>query len=118
MNRAVGKPHVFITAESMEAISAIDSGLNFKRQKFLDLMEQVARRKIGLIVVAYPDRLVRFGFDFVEWFCTLNDCRIVVLNNANLSPHQALMQDFMAIMPYFSARLYGLRKYAKKNEMT
>jgi len=79
VNRAVGKPHVFITAESLEAISEIGSGLNFKRQKFLDLMEQVARRKIGLIGVAYPDRLVRFGFDFVEWFCTLKECRIVVL---------------------------------------
>jgi predicted site-specific integrase-resolvase len=45
-------------------------------------MEQVSKREISTIVVAHKDRLVRFGFDFVEWFCTLNNCQIVVLNNS------------------------------------
>ena len=79
-------------------ISDIGSGLNFKRRKFIHLMERVARREIDTIVIAHKDRLCRFGFDFIEWFCNLNNCQIVVLNNAYKTPHQELMDDFMAIM--------------------
>ena len=43
-------------------------------------MEQVAV-EIETVVVAHRDRLARFGFDFIEWFCHLNNCQIVVLNN-------------------------------------
>ena len=66
------------------------------------------------IVVAYPDRLVRFGYDFVEWFCNLFECRVIALNTPQLSPQQEMMQDFMSIMHCFSAKLYFLRKYEKK----
>lgn len=92
----------------------IGSGLNFKRRKFIALMERVAKREIGTIVVAHKDRLCRFGFDFIEWFCILNNCQIVVLNNTYKTPHQELMDDFMAIMHCFSSKLYFLRRYEKE----
>ncbi|MFN7657640.1 MAG: recombinase family protein [Dolichospermum sp.] len=62
----------------------------------------------------HKDRLCRFGFDFVEWFCHLHGCKIVVVNNAKLSSQEELMQDFMAIMHCFSSKLYFLRAYKKK----
>lgn len=95
-------------------VSDTGSGLNFKRKKFIWLMERVARREITTIVVAHKDRLCRFGFDFVEWFCNLNGCTIVVLDNAYKPPHQELMEDFMSIMHCFSSKLYFLRKYEKE----
>jgi putative resolvase len=97
-----------------QCISEIGSGLNFKRKKFMALMERVAKREIKRIVVAHKDRLCRFGFDFVEWFCKLNSCEIVVLNNIYRPPHQELMEDFMSIMHCFSSKLYFLRKYEKQ----
>lgn len=97
-----------------KCISDIGSGLNFKRKKFLKLMEQVAAHQTKKIVVAHKDRLCRFGFDFVEWFCNLNGCQIEVLNNTYKSPHQELMDDFMAVMHCFSSKLYFLRSYEKK----
>lgn len=96
-----------------KCLSEIGSGLNFKRKKFIGLMEQVARKEVRKIVVGHKDRLCRFGFDFVEWFCNINDCCIEVLHNSNLSPHQELMQDFMSVMHCFSSKLYFLRKYSK-----
>ncbi|BDA69286.1 hypothetical protein CAL7716_034520 [Calothrix sp. PCC 7716] len=92
----------------------IGSGLNFKRKKFILLMERVAKGEITNIVVAHKDRLARFGFDFIEWFCNLNGCRIIVLNNTYKPPHQEMMEDFMSIMHCFSSKLYFLRKYEKK----
>lgn len=87
-----------------KCISDYGSGLNFKRQKFVALMEQVLKQEIKTIVV---------GFDFVEWFCNAHRCNIVVLNNTYKPPHQELMEDFMSIMHCFSSKLYFLSKYEK-----
>jgi predicted site-specific integrase-resolvase len=92
-------------------ITDIGSGMNFKRKKFIDLMEQVSRKEIKLIVVAHKDRLARFGFEFIEWFCNINGCTIEVLNHTYKTPHAELVDDFMAIMHCFSSKLYFLRRY-------
>ncbi|NET64111.1 MAG: IS607 family transposase [Moorea sp. SIO1G6] len=98
--------------------SEYGSGLNFKRRKFIQLMEKVAGSQIKTIVVAHKDRLCRFGFDFVEWFCSLHKCQIIVLNHTYKSPQQELMDDFMSIMHCFSSKLYFLRRYEKEIKNT
>lgn len=66
--------------------------------------------KLPTSPVAHKDRLARFGFDFIEWFCNLNGCRIVVLNNTYKPPHQEMMEDFMNRTALMRARLlYFLR---------
>ncbi|MEG4169567.1 MULTISPECIES: IS607 family transposase [unclassified Microcoleus] len=92
-------------------IREIGSGMNFKRKKFIKLMERVGQREISEIVVAHKDRLCRFGFEFVEWYCSQNGCKITVLGKTDLSPHAELMQEFMSVMHCFSSRLYFLRRY-------
>lgn len=94
-------------------ISEIGSGLNFKRKKLISVLEQVVNHKVKEIVVAYPDRLARFGFDLIVWLCGQFDCKITVLNEEKLSPHQELVQDILTILHHFSAKLYFLRKYEK-----
>ena len=101
-------------APEAEVIREIGSGLNFKRKKFTALMQRVADKEISQIVIGHKDRLCRFGFDFVEWFCNLNGCKITVLGKTELTQHQELMQDFMAIIHCFSSKLYFLRKYKEK----
>lgn len=96
-----------------QCIREIGSGLNFKRKKFLSLMEKVSRREVKRIVIAHPDRLCRFGFDFVEWFCNLNGCEITVLDEDYQSPKQEMMSDFLTIMHNFSAKIFFLRRYEK-----
>lgn len=97
-----------------EVISEIGSGLNYRRRKFLAILERVLKGDIQQIVVAYPDRLLRFGLELVEWICEKNECRIVVLNERKLSPQEELVQDILSILHCFSSRLYGLRKYERK----
>lgn len=65
------------------------------------------------VVVAHKDRLSRFGYDLIEHVCKINDCEIVVMNVESLSPEQEMVQDMLAIVHCFSARLYGLRNYRK-----
>ena len=99
-----------------EVISEVGSGLNFRRRKFIAVLERINRNDVKLLVVAHPDRLVRFGFELVRWLCEQNECKLVVLNDSKLSPEAELVQDMLSVIHCFSSRLYGLRKYAAKTK--
>jgi predicted site-specific integrase-resolvase len=94
-----------------EVVGEVGGGLDFKRPKFLTLLERVRAGDVGTIVVAHRDRLCRFGFDLVAWYCRQHGCEILVLDDQSLSPQQELVADILAILHCFSSRLYGLRKY-------
>ncbi|WP_041596179.1 IS607 family transposase [Halothece sp. PCC 7418] len=100
-----------------ELVKEVGSGLNFRRRKFLSLLERIYQGDVGCLVCAYSDRLVRFGFPLIEWLCSQAECKLVVLNERNLSPEQELVEDILSILHCFSARLYGLRKYRKQVEL-
>jgi len=103
--------HLRYSYPEAEVISEVGSGLNFKRKKFLAILERIIDGDIQRLVIAHPDRLVRFGFELVKWLCTKFECELVVLNDRKLSPEQELVQDMLSIIHCFSSRLYGLRKY-------
>lgn len=92
-------------------VTDIASGLNFKRKGLRSLLERVLRREVSEIVVAYKDRLARFGFDLIVWLVESHGGRIVVLNQVSMSPSDELTQDLLAILTIFSCRMHGLRKY-------
>ena len=96
-----------------EWISEIGGGLNFKRPKFLDLVDRTIHGEISTLVIAHQDRLARFGYELLVHLCKTHECQIVVLNTESLSPEQEMVQDLMTITHCFSARLYGLRNYRK-----
>ena len=77
-------------------------------------MEMVERGEVSEIIVAHKDRLVRFGFEWFEKFCTDHGTSIVVMNVNALSPEEEMTKDLLSIIHCFSSRLYGLRKYKKK----
>ncbi|MBW4573585.1 MAG: IS607 family transposase [Tolypothrix carrinoi HA7290-LM1] len=97
-----------------EVISETGSGLNFRRKKFISILERIIDGDIKRLVVAHPDRLVRFGYELVKWLCEKFECELVVLNDRKLSPEAELIQDMLSIVQQFSSRLYGLRKYKSK----
>lgn len=94
-----------------EVVGEIGGGLNFQRPRFFALLERVGAGDVGTIVVAHQDRLCRFGFDLIAWYCRQHGCEILVLDDQSLSPPQELVEDILAILHCFSSRLYGLRKY-------
>ena len=76
-------------------------------------MDLIAKKSISHVLIAHKDRLARFGYDWFEYFCNMNDCEIIILNIEKLSPEQEMVQDLMTIVHCFSSRLYGLRNYKK-----
>jgi len=97
-----------------EIISDVGSSLNYKRPGFNSLLEQVHKNKISEVVVAYKDRLARFGFDFISRVFELHKTKIVVLNKREVSQEQELTEDLIRIITIYTARYYGRRKYKSK----
>jgi predicted site-specific integrase-resolvase len=94
-----------------EWMQEIGSGLNYKRKQFGRLMEQVELGQVRRILLAHRDRLVRFGYDYFEAFCERHNTELIVVNGDTMSPERELVQDLLAIVTVFGARLHGLQSY-------
>ena len=98
-----------------QIITDIGSGLNMKRKGFIKLLRMILNNEVSKIVIAYPDRLVRFGFEIIEEACKAHNCEIVVLNKEDKTPEKELIEDLISILVSFSEKLQGMRshKYEK-----
>lgn len=96
-----------------EIITDIDSGLNYNRKKWNDLINDCINQKIQTIIIANKDRFIRFGYDWFERFLLNYGVNIIVVNNDKLSSNEELIQDLISIIHIFSCKIYGLRKYIK-----
>jgi putative resolvase len=94
-----------------EWVEDIGSALNYKRQGFNQVIEQIELGHVKRLIIGYPDRFVRFGYDWFEAFCERHGTIITVINGEALSPEEELVRDMMAITTVFSARLHGLRSH-------
>lgn len=97
-------------------IKDIASGINWKRPGLLSLLEQVSRGAVEEIVVAYRDRLCRFGLELLEWIFKKYEVRLVVHNKVEMSPDPTseLAEDLLAIANYFVAKNNGKRAGEKR----
>jgi predicted site-specific integrase-resolvase len=98
---------------NVEFIEEIGGGLNFRRPKFLNMIDAIIAGEISDLIAAHKDRLMRFGFDLLSHLCRQSDCQLWMINTEQVSPEQEMIQDLMAITHCFSARLHGLRHYCK-----
>lgn len=94
-----------------EWIQEVGGGLNFKRKRFLEIMDRIVVGDIGVLVIAHKDRLARFGYGLIEHLCEVANCDLIVMNTETLSPEREMVEDLMTIAHCFSSRLYGLRNY-------
>jgi predicted site-specific integrase-resolvase len=96
-----------------EWVKEMGSGLNYQRQQFNRIMEEIELGRVQRLIVAHKDRLVRFGFEWFAGFCQRHGTELVVVNGDTLSPEHELVQDLLSIVHMFSSRLSGLLPYQK-----
>lgn len=92
-----------------KAITEIGSGLNGHRPK---LMKLLADPKIQVVVIEHRDRLMRFGFEYVEAALSAQGRQIIVVEQSELKDD--LVQDMIEVLTSFCARLYGRRSAKNK----
>ncbi|MBT9145681.1 MAG: hypothetical protein DDT40_01167 [candidate division WS2 bacterium] len=118
LNRQVERLRQYCTEkgykETIEFIE-IASGLNDKRRQFHKMIDSVIRKEINLIVVEYKDRLSRFGLRLIYHFFEGLGCKIEVIEaKSSKDENKELVDDMLALITSFSARLYGKPAGGKK----
>jgi len=99
-------------------IEDIGSEINFNKRGIKNIIKLAINGKINELVVAYKDRLTRFGFELIEDLIqTYSDGKIIVINKKEkVEPEEELVKDVMQLMNVFIARMNGLRKYKNKQK--
>ncbi len=98
-----------------EIIEDIGSGINFNRKGFRKIIKLAIEGKINKLVVAYKDRLTRFGFELIEDLITEYSHGEVIIENEKeeKEPKEELVEDVLQILNVYTAKMNGLRKYNK-----
>ena len=111
LNRQIDnlKQYAYSKGYSFEIITDIGSGINYKKEGLLKMINLVECGKVDRIIVLYKDRLIRFGYDLIEYICKLNDTKIEIVDNSTISKEQELTEDLIQIITIFANRLYGAR---------
>jgi len=98
-----------------EIIEDIGSGINMKRRGLMKIINLAITGKVGSLVVAYKDRLARFGFELIEEIIVkYSNSKILVLNDdSEKTPLEEIKEDILAIMNVYTDKINGLCKYKK-----
>jgi len=97
----------------IQILSDIGSGLSEKRKGLLKLLEMVSERKVSKVIVAYSDRLTRFGLEALRRLFSAFGTEIEVINHGERTP-QELVGDLITIVSHFAGKLYGMRSHKYK----
>lgn len=88
----------------VEAVAEVGSGLNGKRRKVMRLLRD---SNVHAIVVEHRDRFARFGSEYLEAALAASGRRLIVVDPSEMNDD--LVQDMIAVLTSFCARLYGRR---------
>src|SRR5258708_961956 len=96
-------------------LSDIGSGLSATRRHLQQLLRLVREDRVDEVVVTYPDRLTRFGQEYLQAFFESFGVTLTVLDSGeNNTAEQELADDLVAVLPAFSGRLYGMRSHTQQ----
>jgi len=71
---------------------------------------------ITIIVIEQKDRLVRFGFNYIESLLNQQDRQIIVVNNHKSK--EELINDLGSVVYTVTSQIYGKRQGKRKATMT
>ena len=103
------KTYLMAQGRPFEIITDIGSGINYKKKGLRELVRLITQNEVDKVVVVYQDRLLRFGYELIEYIATLYNCDIEVIDNTEKTEQQELVEDMIQIITFFSCKLQGKR---------
>ena len=101
---------------AVEVLSDIGSGLKATRRQLQRLLKLVIDDKVAEVVIPYPDRLTRFGQEYLHILFESFGVTLTVLDaEEEKTVEQELTDDLLALIASFSGRLYGMRSHQQKD---
>ena len=96
-------------------LSDIGSGLKATRRQLQRLLRLVREDQVSELVVTFPDRLTRFGQEYLDVLFDSFGVTLTVLEpSEDKTAEQELTDDMIALLASFSGRLYGLRSHKQQ----
>lgn len=94
-------------------IQDIGSGINLNKPGIKKIIHLAIEGRINKVIVAYKDRLARFGYELIEDLIKeYSNGEIIILNKEeDTNPEEEIMKDIMMVMNVYISKLNGLRKY-------
>ena len=96
----------------VKIVKEVGSGLNDNRRQLENILKQ---DDYNILLVEHKDRLARFGTHYLDVLLNRLGIRLEIVNLADNGKDE-LMQDLVAIITSFAARLYGQRRGQRKTE--
>ena len=103
------KTYLLAKGQPFEIISDIGSGINYKKKGLQELIRRISQDQVEKVVVLYKDRLLRFGFELIEYIASLYNCEIEIIDNTEKSEQQELVEELVQIITVSSCKLQGKR---------
>ncbi|SHH89974.1 Resolvase, N terminal domain [Clostridium grantii DSM 8605] len=87
----------------VDVFDEVASGLNDKRRELTMILRRL--NEVNCIIVEYPDRLARFGYNYLKEFAKSLEVDIkAVEHNKELELNEEMVSDLVSVVTYFSAR--------------
>ncbi len=103
------RAYLIAQGSPFEIITDIGSGINYSKPGLRALIERITRGDVKKVAVLYKDRLIRFGFEMIEYLASLYNCEIEIIDNTPKTEQQELVEDLVQIITVFSCKLHGKR---------
>lgn len=93
------------------------SGMNDTRPKLKALIEAARKGEFTKVIVEHKDRLTRFNYKMYEFFFKQLGVEIVCVEQVLSKSFEAeLVEDMLALIATFSAKIYGKRSHQNKKK--
>ena len=82
------KTYMYARGYQFEIIEDIGSGIDYERKGLKELLSKISNHEISKIVILHKDRLVRFGYEMIEYLCQINGVEIEIIDSTEYSEEQ------------------------------
>jgi predicted site-specific integrase-resolvase len=93
----------------------IASGLNFDRDNFQSLLNEIVNYKIDRVFITYRDRLSRISFNMFKQLFNKFGTEIIVLNDIDNEKliEKEIFQEIIDLIHCFTMKIYSQRRKEK-----
>lgn len=96
-------------------LSDIGSGISTTRKQLQRLLQLVVKDEVAEIAITYPDRLTRFGQDYLNVLFESFGVTLTVLEpDETKTPEADLVRDMLSLIASFSGQMFGMRSHKQK----
>jgi predicted site-specific integrase-resolvase len=92
-------------------VGEVASGVNENRRGLARLLKAAANGRFDVLLVEHQDRLARFGYRYLVAAFAASGAEVEVVEDGpgRKEPTAELVDDLLAIVMVFAARIYGKR---------